>query len=197
MKQNRLVISGYVLIALAMVPAACAAAASECIVPKPTAASATWNFQREANKIFEDVRFDAGQATNHAEELQSMVSRADSLTWLSDVTQLDQIRTEVNDMGVKLCRLETIRRGVDPWQQKTIDRIAADVTLLADNTRDTTAFGDTHRQTLWTPAFQRDVGNLYIEARTLTQSAKNAVEHAKGNRQHETLWKDLNGKSSF
>jgi len=186
---------GCILAALSIVPAA-SAAARECIVRRPTPASYTWNFRQEANNAFRGIEFDAAQAQYHAEQLQSMVARPDSVSWLSDVTQFDQIRSAVNDMGQAVCRLETIRRVVAPWQQKTIDRIARDLTLLADNTQDAMVFGNSHRETLWVPTYQHYVNNMFTEARKLTQSVDNAVEYVKVNREDHTLRKDLAAKSS-
>ena len=158
---------GCVAAALSAAPAF--AAAGECIVQKPTPASYTWNFRQEANQDFKNLEFHAAQATRHAEVLQSMSTRADSVSWVSDVNQLDQIRSAVNSMGQEICRLETIRRAVTPRQRRTIDRIARDITLLADNTQDAMAFGNSHRETLWVPAFQRYVNTMYTEARKLTR----------------------------
>jgi hypothetical protein len=196
MKIVRFTISGCVLAALSILPAASAAESRKCIVQKPTPASYAWNFRQEANATFKDIELDATQARYHADRLQSVVSRPDSVSWPSDATQLDQIRSAVNDMGQRLCRLETIRRVVDPWQQNTIDRIAVDVRLLADNTQDALAFGSSHRQTLWVPAFQRYVDNLYTEARMLTQAVGNAVEYPSVDRKDRVLQKGLNTRSS-
>ena len=197
MKPKQLVICGCTLAALAVLPAMSAkAAARECIVQKPSPASYTWNFRREANAVFKDIQFDAAQAKYHAGRLQSIASRPDAVSWVSDVSQFDQIRVAVDDMGRQLCRLETIRRVVEPWQQKTIDRIATDLTLLADNTQHALAFGDTHRETLWVPAFQRYLNRMCAEARDLTQSANDAVKYAKVDRQDRALRREVNARSS-
>jgi hypothetical protein len=176
MKINRL-IGGCILTALAVLPASSAAAVRECIVQKPTPASYTWNFQQEDSIIFKDIRFDAEQAEYHTGRLERTAWGPDSVSWASDVNQFNQIQSAVNDMSRELCRLETIRRAASPWQQKAIDRIATDVTLLADNTQDALAFADTHRETLWVPAFRRYVENMSVESRKLNQSMQHAVEY--------------------
>jgi hypothetical protein len=170
MKTNRLVMCGCVLAGLAFLPAASAAAAVRDGV-----------VQQETNSIFKDIQLEAGQARYHAERLKSIVERADAVSWVSDVNQLDQIRLAVNDMSRQVSRLETIRQAAQPRQQKTIDRIATDVTLLADNTQDALAFGEAHRETLWVPTYQKYVDNLYTEARKLAQSVRSAVQHSDAN----------------
>ena len=196
MKLNQLIVGGVVVVALAAVPAASAARLRACVVRTPTPASYTWNFPKEADHIFADIQTDAVHARYHSEQLQSMVSRADMLGWVSDVNQLDQVRSAVNDMGRKLCRLETIRRVVEPWQRKTIDRLADRITLLGDNTRDALVFGNTHREILWVPAFQKYVNNMYSEAKSLTRTAHHAVEYAKANAQNRAVPAYGNGRSS-
>lgn len=197
MKPNRFVVSGCVSAALAILPAVSAAAATrECIVQKPTPASYTWNFKQETNEIFKDIQSDAAQARYYSARLQRIAWGPDSASWVTDADQFDQISAAVNDMGRKLCRLEAIRRVAAPWQQKTIDRIADGVTLLADNTQDALAFGGTHRKALWMPTFQMYVNNMYAQARELTRSVGYAVEYTKVDRQDRVLQKDLGVKSS-
>lgn len=195
MKLNQLV-SMCAFGALAFLPASAAAAARECIVQQPTPASYTWNFQQETNNIFKDVQFDAQQALYNTGRLQRTAWGPDSVSWTTDAVHLNRIGSAVNDMSGKLCRLETIRRAAAPWQQRAIDRIAFDVKLLADNTQDAIAFGSAHRETLWVPAFQKDLDNMYTEAHDLTQSVGYAVQYTKVDRQDRVLRKDLNVRSS-
>lgn len=168
----------------ALLPAAFAATPSECIVPKPTTASSTWNFQAEANHTFRDIRSDAANAKYHAEQLQSMAARADSLSWASDVGQLDQIMSAVGDINDDLCRLEAIRRVAAPWQRKTIDHIAVDVAAITNNARNTMVFGGTHRETLWSPTYESYADTLYAEATQLDRVLDVAVHHAKVEREN-------------
>jgi hypothetical protein len=60
-------------------------------------------------------------------------------------------------MSRQVSRLETIHHATQPGQQKTIESIATDVRLLADNTQDALAFSESHRETLWVPAYQKYV----------------------------------------
>jgi len=195
MRIGQIVVSGCMFAALTALPAA-ASAARECVVQKPGPASYTWNFKREATNTFDQIAADAARARFHAERLQTMVARADSLSWPSDLNQLNQIRSAVNDMGSQVCRLETIRRMTSPWQRKTIDHIVTDVTLLADNTRDAQAFGDTHREGLWIPVYDTYVNNLYTEAKDLTRSVRHAVKYAKVAQQDRMLRNDFSAKAS-
>ena len=175
--------------ALFAVPAT-AAAVHECPAGKPTAASYTWDFKGEADMIFSDIQADAQQALYHADKLQSY-ARDTTLDWQPQGDQLDAIREEVNAMGTRLCRLETIRRVVAPWQQAEIDRIASTMRLMADNTQDALVFGNAHRDDLWLPTYQRYTRNLYDEARTLEHSVGSAVAYANASHEYHNLRRTL------
>jgi len=196
MRMNGLLLRAFISSMMAFVPAASAAAVgAKCITGKPTAASYTWNFQKEADQIFEDIQADAAQAQYHADKLQSF-GLDEELSWESHALELSQIRSAINDMGERLCRLETIRRVVAPWQQKTIDRIAVTVRLMADNAEDAIVFGNNNQRALWRPAFQKYTNNLVQEANSLNHSAETAVEYAKTHTQDQQMKRAIETKSS-
>ena len=174
--------------ALAAFPVTLTAASStrECVNGKPTAASYTWDFHKEADRLFTEIQSDSQQVVNHAAKLQSF-SDDYELDWQPNADQLNRLKSEVNDVGQKLCRLETIRRVVAPWQQNAIDQIAPSVQLMADNVQDAIMFGNAHRNDLWNPTFRRYADNIYTEATTLQQSVGDAVQYANVLRQYGEL----------
>jgi hypothetical protein len=179
MKLNPIALESCICAVMILVPAGSLwGAARECVVAKPTPASATWNFHQEADNIFTGILRDAQRADYHAEQLRNIVSTAEIVDWPSDVNEFNGLQTAVDDMGGKLCRLETIRPVLEAWQQKAVDRIAKTVTLLADNTQDALLFGDKHRETLWMPTYQRYTENLYSESHALVRSMQHAVKLA-------------------
>jgi hypothetical protein len=172
-----------------------AATISQCVAGEPTAASYTWDFKSEVNTIFKDVQADAQQALYHADKLQSF-ARDPELDWQTHAGQLEDLKYEVNDMGAKLCRLEAIRRVVAPWQQAEIDRILTSVRLMADNTQDAIAFGDSKPKELWLAPYQKYVTNLYSEADGLTHTMRNAVEFAYVSKQYQELRHELGARTA-
>ena len=116
-----------------------------------TPALYTWNCKAEANRTFEPVARDDAAVLDHAARLDTF-SRQPGIRWQSHGVELDAIKARVNDMGSKLCRLETIRRVLDPWQQREVDRIANRVQLLADNTQDAIQYLNTYQSRLLMPA---------------------------------------------
>ena len=183
-----------VAMSAATAPAA-APAARECVCGTPTAASYKWDFKGEANAIFQDVQSEAKQAVYDADTLESY-THSSGIGWEIHAEQLVDLKTKINDIGAKLCRLETIRRVVDPWQQRTIDQIAAATWLMADNAQDAIVFGNAHRQALWLSTYQAYLHNLYDDARILTHSVDNAVEFAGVSKEYQGLRSDLLAKGS-
>jgi hypothetical protein len=172
--------------AVALVGPGMAAAVHECVPGSPTAASYTWDFKAEANSIFQELETLARQTRGDAEQLQTF-SRDEGVSWETQGDQLDIIRQEINDMGAKLCRLESIRRALAPWQQAEVDRIAQDVQLMADNAQDAIVYLDNHEQALWMPTYQKYSNNLYREAGALTDSLSDAVTYAGVSKEYQDL----------
>ena len=153
------------------------AAVRECVPASSTAASYTWDFKAEANSIFQDLEILARQTRDDADQLQTD-NRGNGDNWEIQADQLNGIKQEVNDMGAKLCRLESIRRVLAPWQQTEVDRIAEEVQLMADNTQDAIVYLNGHEEALWVPTYQKYANNLDKEAGALTQSLSNAVAYS-------------------
>jgi hypothetical protein len=162
------------------------ASVHECVPGSPTAASYTWDFRAEANSIFQDLETLARQARGDADQLVTY-NRGHEVEWEMQADQLNILKQEVNDMGAKLCRLESIRSVLAPWQQAEVDRIAEEVQLMADNTQDAIVYLNAHEQELWVPTYQNYANNLYTEAGSLTESLSNAVTYANVSKEYRDL----------
>jgi hypothetical protein len=194
MRLRTLLWSGCISAALALyaVPASAASTSHQCVAAEPTAASYTWDFKGEATTIFKDIQSDAQDALYHADMLQAF-ARDPHMTWDAHADELSYLKSEINDIGAKLCRLQTIRRVVAPWQQNEIDQIVTDTQLMADNTQDAMLFGNTHRNELWLAAYQKNVNSLEDEANALTHSVGHAVQFAGVSKEYRELRHDVGG----
>ena len=177
---------------LAVSPYAATASPAKCEAGAPTAASYKWDFQKEADETFANIQADIEQARYHASTLQSYKGE---LSWDSHATQLMALRSEINDVGSKVCRLEAIRSALPDWQKATIDRIVSTTRLMADSAQDAIVFGNTHRSTLWLPTYQHYVDNLYNQSTQLDNSVQEAVEYAHVSKESQDLRKDLGVKA--
>ena len=172
------------------------ASVHECVPGSLTAASYTWDFKAEANSIFQDLETLARQTRDDADQFQTY-SRDQAVSWEIQSDQLNILKHEVNDMGARLCRLETIRRVLEPWQQAEVDRIAQQVQLIADNTADAIVYLASHEHDLWVPTYQKYANQLYKEARSLTQSLSDAVTYASVSKQYQDLRHKLRVPAAF
>lgn len=179
------------LAAALMLPAGLMASASNgCTPGEPTAASYTWNFTKEARQLITDLSNDANEIQNHAARLQSWAD-SDQLSWQLHGEQLMNIRAEVNAMGDKLCRLETIKRVVSPWEQKAINQAVPELRELADNTTDAIQFLNTRQGDMWMPTYRKYVENLASLSGRLSSSMNEYVAYAQVHREDKSLQKDL------
>jgi hypothetical protein len=180
-----------ILAGLAIAPGIAAAASShECVAGPPTAASYTWNFQQEASQLLDSVRQDAAKLKDHADKLWHFAMQP-NMSWNAHATELTAVRDEVNDMGAKLCRLESIRRAAAPWQQDAINQTAPEIRLLADNVQDAIAYLNQREGEFWMPAYRLYVGNLYKEANRVSGSVKTYETYAKVHSEDQQLQNEL------
>jgi hypothetical protein len=175
-------------------PATAATVPQQCVAGEPTAASQTWDFKGEANNIFKDIQSDAQQAATDADYLQSL-DQDYQVSWDSHAVHLDSLRAEINDIGAKLCRLQTIRRMLAPWQQNAVDQIAGEAQLMANHTQDAIVFGGSHRSDLWLATYKSDVTNLANEANALNRVLTNVVEFPSVSKEYRELRHDFGTQS--
>jgi hypothetical protein len=159
--------------------------AHACVVPKVTPQSYTWDFKGEANRIFKDIQDEANDALYRSDQLQTFTMNDGP--WGGDSDLLNRVKEDVNSIENKLCRLETIRRVVDPEQQRTIEKIGVSAQLMANSLVSAYQFGDAHPEALWSPAFRRSLDNLRTEASRLTHSVDSAVQYAKGQKERRKM----------
>ncbi len=196
MRFGTLILSSLVSAAFAAASAPAAETTTRaCAVGAPTAASNTWDFKGEANTLFQDVEFDARQAMNHADRLQSLEGDV-NLSRDSRAILLDQLKQEINDIEARLCRLGTIQRVVAPWQQRVIDQIASTAPLMVDNETDAIAICNRHPQEMNLPVFWRYTRNLYEESKTLTHSVGDAVKFAGVSKEYRHLGHELGARGA-
>ena len=172
-----------------------AAEMQKCPCQAVTPASYTWDFSAEADRIFRAIQSEAKQTLDQADQFQAYAQN-ESLDWQIEGAWLDNIKAEVNDMGAKLCRLSTIRRVVKPWQQQEIDRIKADILLMADNTQYAIAFGNSHPDDLCFSPYRNYANNLYFDTRDLAHSVDQAVDYVNLSKEYRNLGRSLGARAA-
>jgi hypothetical protein len=169
---------GCILSMALMLPAATRQASSSCESQAPTAQSYTWNFQHEAQELLNQVGTDAREASEHADKLEGLMTGSEA-DWRIEADELQSIRARVNDMGVKLCRLETIRRVTSPWEQKAIDRTAPLIVEMAHDTQSAITFLDDNRSDLFNPSYRAYGTDLFNKSTNLENSVQEFESYGK------------------
>lgn len=173
--------SGCVLAAFLLLQAPSFGASKQCAPPQPAMSSAcpcsqdmqasmTWNFPKEGSQLLQDIRRDARQIRREAATVESHHPYAES-DWMFHADELNTIRWEVNNMGRKLCRLQTIHDQLMPWQQKAVESTAPLVKELAIFTDDAIEFANGHEENLWNPLYGTYIRNIYTEASHVPMAA--------------------------
>jgi hypothetical protein len=141
-----------------------AASAKLCPTGPVTAASYTWNFPKEASGLLAQMKTDASQVRNIADNLQAVDREGYSNFWQYDATLLQQARGNVNAMDGMLCRLETIRRVSAPWEKQAISHLAPSILELSGTTQVAIDYLNHNHQALMFPAYTDQAQVMYNKA---------------------------------
>ena len=171
-------------------PAGFAAETCSCVSGKPTAESYSWNFHREADRLFRQIQDESALAAAHATKLQSYAD-SPGLSWQTHGEQLSDLKTEINDMGRKLCRLEAIHTALLPWQRATVRNISKDLVLMANSADDAIRFVNTHPSDLWSRTYTGYADNLANLSNNLEKASGEAAEYARVNRKDRELRQEM------
>jgi hypothetical protein len=156
--------------------------------------SSTWDTHKEATNLLTGIETDSRHIRSLANELDVLRMHL-TVDWSSHGQKLEEIKQAVNDMGMKLSRLESIRSSALPWQQQAIDRVAPLVRLTADNTQDAILFLNANLHGLWKPEYGKYTRNMADEAGQIATSVREFETYANARQREMQLGKDL-GMSS-
>ncbi len=161
-------IGGYLLVGVLAAPGLTMAAVSKpCPAPEPTRESYTRNFKEEASTLLNGIQAEADQAKSDADTLRSM-ALSPTVDWQAHAEQWREITKDVDDIGTKLCRLETIRSAVLPWEKTAIDKTNVFAREMADNANQAIKFLNDNHNKLWAPEYRQLTANLYDESGQLS-----------------------------
>lgn len=143
---------------------------NECPKEKPTPASYTWNFTAEANRLFEQFENYSQSLIDTTDRLALVSQGPSNLSWRMHAQHLREAKADVNDMNEILCRLQTIRSAVEPWQAKLIDRIRKDTVLSAIHVGGAIEYLNDHHariEDVGSPVYHQHIDVLYTSAQDL------------------------------
>jgi len=135
--------------------------------------SSTWNFSKEASRLFKGITTEARQVDQKAEEVRA-ASDTPTLDWHFQADELNQIRNDVNDMGQKLHRLELIRGQLTPSQQAAVDASLPSLKEVAKVTGEAINYVNENQGLFWNRQYKSYADDLSNEATQLARTAHRA-----------------------
>jgi len=173
-----------------LLPAATKSENRSCALGTPTAQSYTWNFPSEAQELLSDIASDAREARIHTDNLDRFALDP-YISWQSHAIELDAVRDAVNDMGTKLCRLETIRRVALPWEKKAIDEAAPLIAEMASETEAAITYLNDHQSNLVSMTYDGYANGLYQRSDKLVNDMNEFEKFSKVHHEDLQLEKSL------
>ena len=128
---------------------------------------------READRLLRDIRSDARQVRTHAWRWDRL-SINGTATWQQSDRQWNQIKPAVEDMQIKLGRIEAMLATLPAWERSTIASTRPLVDLIARNTHDLRVMLDKPNVNLTSTRSQRRSGSLAVEAGRLVRTERSA-----------------------
>jgi hypothetical protein len=131
---------------------------------------------REAAKLLKDIRMDAREVAKHAQRFETLSTKS-TAKWQAFDTQWNEIKPSVEDMSMKLSRLQKMEASLPEGQQKAIENSEPLVRNIAGDTHDLYQLVDQGMTNLPRKQFKQESGELANAAHKLaqvTQSPKQA-----------------------
>jgi hypothetical protein len=169
--------STYLLAASLLVPAGLWATTAKSQPAAPASPSYTGDFSRQANQLFEQIRYDVDQVQRAADELTTF-TRTYEVSWVSNADDLEQAKEYVNRMGADIHRLQNIQTSVLPWQKKAIAQMTPRAAALANDTQHAIRLLDHNQGRLFATNYSQYVNAMYNEARQISNSVNSDVHYA-------------------
>jgi len=121
---------------------------------------------KEASTILNDIRQDALDVNSHAASLQLYTAEGQA-DWNLHAGKLTDIRLGIDDIGIKLIRLEAILGAAMPWQRQAYQRALSLARVMAANTSSATSFASAAQDYRYSEEYKAYETNLRDESRQL------------------------------
>jgi hypothetical protein len=146
----------------------------------PIPAAYMWSFPNEASSLLKQLRTQALQVRDSADQLQAFNRDGADITWQADASLLTRVRAQVNDMNATLFRLRGIHQMALPWQQRAISAVTPKVFELTEYVDDAIQNLNDHHATVHVldKSYVADADFMYQRANTIARSISQFEEYA-------------------
>ena len=121
---------------------------------------------REVNHLLNGMQYDARRVEYHVQRMDNFTTHT-QFAWDTTGLELRRIRSEINDMGKRLNKLERIKNGAPLAEQQAIQNAAPLVQEMANNEDAAIRYRNSHHNGFWASSFTSYGQNLRTEADTL------------------------------
>lgn len=124
---------------------------------------------RKADHLLNEMQYQARRARYHAQVMENLADHPE-FSWDTEGLALRQVRSEVNDMGKQLRRLQAMENTVPAADQRIVERVSPVLQEMAQNADAAIRFRNTHHGGYWAGPFMQDVKSLHAEANTIVRT---------------------------
>jgi hypothetical protein len=153
-------------------------------------ATYNWAYAEEASGLIAEVRSLSAQLANNAGSLR-LHSQRNQLSSASHALHLNEIRDQINTMGEKLRRLETIQSMVAPWQQRAFERITPHAVAMAEHAEEAIQYHADQRGNFWVADYADSVNAVSEHAEEIRDFASALLEHVETSERLKALERQL------
>lgn len=141
--------------------------------------SNSYEYANEATHFLNQMRADALHLRENAENLEAY--NREELDWRSDAYLVNRMSNRIGQMDRIMYSLQNIGKESDPWQQRTITRIAPQMATITSTIDGTLSYLNGNHDRLWTTDWQAYAHDLYHSANHLTRTLRTNREYASMN----------------
>jgi hypothetical protein len=139
--------------------------------------------------LLTQARSQSAQLATEATNMESYTRSASA--WEGHATQLERIKTHINDMGKTLQQMSDLRDQSSPWQQQAVDRVVPLAKELASSLETTIQHLNEHKAHLQLPPY-RDYLKANAEMAThISDLIRDYVAYGRSKAQYEQLGQKL------
>jgi len=118
--------------------------------------------QKEVERLFKQISFNATVAGKHADALESFTRLGSRLQYATHAAELTGAKEAINAIGADFRRLQELRPNALPWQQLVIDRMEPVLKGMAGHATEAIERLNQDRRGLPSQEYRESVGNLYV-----------------------------------
>jgi hypothetical protein len=142
--------------------------ASTTNVPAATIHMEDFQFSPEASDLLKDIRSKSVELTKTGAVLESLLWHGYS--HYTHAANLSSMKSQINDIGGVLERLQAIRGETAPWQQNALDSILPTALTMAESTTAAIQHLKDNQRYLWAPSYASHLRSIADNASKLRSS---------------------------